>query len=41
MLSELIAFDVFVIRVTKCVEAVVSINAVVFRSGGLAQLERK
>ncbi len=37
MLLELVAFDVFVVGVTKCLEAAVSINAVVDRSGGLSE----
>ena len=41
MHSELVACDVSVIGVTKCLKAAVLINAVVLRSGGLAQLETK
>ena len=41
MRSELVAGDVFVVGVTKCLEAAVSINAVVFRLGGLVQPESR
>jgi len=37
MVSVLVASEVFVVGVTKCLEAAVSMNAVVKRSGGLAQ----
>ncbi len=41
MVLMLVAVEVCVVGVTKCLEAAVSINAVVVRSGGLAQPEAK
>ena len=41
MVSVLVASEVFVVGVTKFLEAAVSMNAVVVRSGGLAQPEAK
>ena len=41
MVLVLVASEVCVIGVTKFLEAAVSINAVVVRSGGLAQPETK
>jgi len=41
MVSVLVASEVFVVGVTKFLEAAVLINAVVERSGGLAQPEAK
>ncbi len=37
ILSKLVALDILVVGVTKCLDAAVSIIAVVDKSGGLAQ----
>jgi hypothetical protein len=41
MVSVLVAAEVCVVGVTKLLEAAVSMDAVVLRSGGLAQPEAK
>ncbi len=38
---ELVVAEVLVVGVTKCLEAVVSMNAVEDKSGGLVQLESR